>query len=272
VRAEQHTITIDHVPVFYRTAPWTQSGTPLFLHTAPTSSDDWIEVLERTGGVAPDLIGFGRSGKGGHLDYSPAGIARFVTALLDELAIGRVALVGHGWGAAVAATIAAADPERVERLVLIDGAPPLQQHGWHRLARLWRRPVIGELTMGSITRSLLARSLRGASAQASAWPDERVQAIWKQFDQGTQRATLRLHRWATPEHVATIAHQLEALGLPSIVLWGELDAWFPPSLADAWVTKLRDAKLERVADAGHWPWLDQPELGERIAQFLGGAP
>ena len=52
---------------------------PLYLHGIPTSSDDFVPFLERTGGVAPDLIGFGRSGKGGHLDYSIDGHADFVS-------------------------------------------------------------------------------------------------------------------------------------------------------------------------------------------------
>src|SRR5579863_8174612 len=37
---------------------------PLYLHDALTSSDDLIPFLERTGGLAPDVVGFGRSGKG----------------------------------------------------------------------------------------------------------------------------------------------------------------------------------------------------------------
>ena len=100
MRVEEHTITIDHVPVFYREgvaaagerqAPEVVGPAPsarppvLYLHEALTSSDDWLPFLERAGGIAPDLIGFGRSAKAGNLDYSLAGLADFLEAFLDAL-------------------------------------------------------------------------------------------------------------------------------------------------------------------------------------------
>jgi pimeloyl-ACP methyl ester carboxylesterase len=274
----------------------------VYLHTAPTSADDWTALLERTSGIAPDLVGFGRSGKGGHLEYSPHGLARYVEALLVELGIDRVCLVGHGWGAAVGVALAAAGqverpgaahredatdrshatrrpetPDRprggvvqVERLVLVDAAPPLDPDGWHRLARAWRRPVVGELVMGSLTPRMLGRALRGAAATPGAWPDERVRELWRQFDQGTQRATLRLHRWADQDHVAELAGVLESLAMPTLVVWGEHDGWFSSELAAAWVRRLPQASLVQVPQAGHWPWLSHPEVVERIAIFLAG--
>ncbi len=134
MRVEEHTITLDQSPVFYRSAP-AADPPPLFLHGIPTSSDDWGELLERTGGLAPDLIGFGRSGKGGHLDYSLAGLSDFLIEFLDELDVERVKLVAHDWGAAIGLTLAEQHPERVERIVLCNPLPPLPTVHWHRLAR-----------------------------------------------------------------------------------------------------------------------------------------
>ena len=60
----------------------------MYLHGVPTSSDDWTALLERTGGIAPDLLGFGRSGKGGHLDYSLGGLTAFCEAFLEAIGFG----------------------------------------------------------------------------------------------------------------------------------------------------------------------------------------
>ena len=73
------------------------------------------------GGIAPDLIGFGRSSKGGHLDYSLDGLATFVEELLDHLGVERVSVIAHQWGAAVGAVLAARHPDLVAR---ITAAPP----------------------------------------------------------------------------------------------------------------------------------------------------
>jgi pimeloyl-ACP methyl ester carboxylesterase len=180
-------------------------------------------------------------------------MARFVELLLDELGVERITLAGHGWGAAVAVLLA----PRAERLVLIDPAPPER---WHRLARLWRTPLIGELAMGSINRFLLARILRAASASPAAWPDGRVRAVWEQFDQGTQRATLRLHRWADPARSQELTAGLP--DVPTLVMWGADDPWFPPQ--QTWA----GSPVELVDGGGHWPWLDRPEAVERISDFL----
>jgi pimeloyl-ACP methyl ester carboxylesterase len=267
VRVDEQTISLDRLPVFLRSAQ-TLGAPVLYLHGVPTSSDDWIPFLEFTGGLAPDLLGFGRTAKGGNLDYSIAGHADFLERLLDELGTERVSLVAHDWGAAGGLAFAQRHPDRVERLVLINALPLLRGFHWNRLGRVWRRPVIGELVMGSIPRWLLVRTLRAGCVRADAWTPERLNAIWEQFDQGTQRAILKLHRSADEPALAAAGADLEALRAPALVVWGDQDPWFAADYAKAYAARLPNAELHLVPDAGHWPWLDRPELVAQIASFL----
>jgi pimeloyl-ACP methyl ester carboxylesterase len=268
VRVDEHTIEVDGSPVFYRSAP--TAGVPrLYLHGAPTSSDDWVGFLERTGGIAPDLIGFGRSSKAGNLTYSLDGHADFIERLLDELEIDRIKLIAHDWGAGGGLVFAQRHPDRIDRLVLLDALPLLDGFSWHRLARAWRTPALGELVMGSIPRWLLNRTLRRASVRADAWSDERLQAVWDQFDQGTQRALLRLHRAADPERLVAAGAQLQELDAPALVIWGERDPWLAPELADAYAARFPNASVWRIADAGHWPWFDRDDVIDAVDAFLG---
>jgi pimeloyl-ACP methyl ester carboxylesterase len=266
---DEHTIELAGSPAFYRTASGPDVP-PLYIHGVPTSSDDWIPFLERTGGIAPDLIGFGRSGKAGNLDYSIDGLTDFVEMLLSELEVDRVKLVVHDWGAPIGLAFAQRHPERVERLVIINGVPVFDAQcvRWHWLERLWPRPGIGELVMGSITRGMLARMLRGGAAAPESWSNHRLAAVWDQFDQGTQRAILRLWRSAQPGALATRGEQLAQLRAPSLVLWGEADPWLPAAIADAYAQRLPNATVNRVASAGHWPWMDQPAVVEQVTSFL----
>jgi pimeloyl-ACP methyl ester carboxylesterase len=267
VRVDEHTITSEYGPVHYRSAP-AADPSPLYLHDVPTSSEDWVPFLERTGGLAPDLIGFGRSAKGGHLDYSPEGLTAFVERFLRQLKVEHVALVGHGWGAAVAVLLAGRDPARITRLVLIDAVPLLAGFRWCRLARLWRRPVIGELVMGVTTKSMLARELRKGTVREDAWSRARVESVWDQFDQGTQRALLRLHRAADEDRLAALGSKLGPIDRPTLIVWGERDPWFGPEFADAYGAQLGDATVRRLPDTGHWPWLDRPDVVELVGDFL----
>jgi pimeloyl-ACP methyl ester carboxylesterase len=286
VRVEEHTIELDGTPVFYRSAP--AAGVPrLYLHGAPTSSDDWLPFLERTGGIAPDLLGFGRSSKAGTLDYSPAGHADFIEWLLDELEVDSVKVVAHDWGAAGALVFAQRHPDRIEKLVLIDAVPLLDGFEWHRLGRALRQPGVGELVMGSVPRWYLERMMRRACVSDVAWGpvprprdrlrrrdrrrvwDTRLDTVWKQFDQGTQRAILRLYRSCGPDQLAAAGSELERVTSPALVVWGDRDPWLPPALADRYAARLPSAKVWKLADAGHWPWLDRAEVIDAVDLFLG---
>jgi pimeloyl-ACP methyl ester carboxylesterase len=270
VGVDEQTIEVAGAPVFYRHAPATGAAA-LYLHSVPTSSDDWREFLPKTGGVAPDLIGFGRSAKGGHLDYSLNGYVGFLEQFTATLGLDQVAIVGHGWGAAIGLVFAQRHPARVRRIAIIDAVPLLDGFTWPRLARYWRRPVVGELLMGSVNRWLLSRALRSGAARPEAWSDQRIDQVFEQFDQGTQRAILRLHRSIDARGLAQVGASLAVLEPPTLVLWGELDPWLDPAFAQRYATLLPHADAEQIAGAGHWPWLDQPEVIDRIAAFLTAA-
>jgi len=238
---------------------------PLYLHGIPTSSDDWIEFLDRTGGIAPDLIGFGRSGKGGHLDFSVDGLVDFVEDLLSHLGVGEVQVVGHDWGATVGLKFARRHPERVRRLVLCNAPGLVEGFAWPRFVRWWRMRGVGEMLMGSTTRTMLTRTLRQGCVEKAAWTPARIESVWSQFDQGTQRAILRLVRSAEENMVGADGNDWAP---PITLLWGEEDPWYPPALADAYAARLPGARVERIVGAGHWPWLDRPEVVERVAALL----
>lgn len=262
---DEHTIEVAGSPVFYRSAA---GSDVLYLHSVPTSSDDWVGLLAQTGGIAVDLPGFGRSGKGGQLDYSMNAYVDFLERFLRMLELERVAIVGHGWGATFGLLLALRRPEAVSRLALVDAVPLFEGFEWPRAAQWWRRPVVGELVMGSVSRRLLARALRAGSASAAAWPDDRVNAVWEQFDQGTQRAILRLHRSVDVADLAAAGGTaLQQVDVPALIVWGEADPWLAPRFADAYAARLPAARLEKAPAAGHWPWLDQPGLLARLAAF-----
>ena len=94
-----------------------------------------------------------------------------------------------------------------------------------------------------------------------------MNAVWDQFDQGTQRAILRLHRSVDERALAAAGAGLEALPQPALVVWGDQDPWLAPAFGDAYGRRLPHATVEHVPGAGHWPWLDEPSLAQRLADF-----
>jgi pimeloyl-ACP methyl ester carboxylesterase len=262
---ERHTGEIDGVPVSWRSAPF--EGTPaLYVHGVPNDSVMWTPFLERTGGVALDLPGFGGSVKAGTFPYSLAGFDGFLERFLDWIGVWRFRLVVHDWGAAALA-FAQRAPARVDRLVVIDALPLFDGYRWHRAARIWRTPVLGELWMGSLHPRLLRRALRGANA--SPLPAATIEEIYRGMDFGTQRAILRLYRSVKPGTLGAAGRRLGELDAPALVVWGERDPYIPARAAGQYASALGgEVELDLLEDAGHWPWLDRPDLIERVAAFL----
>jgi pimeloyl-ACP methyl ester carboxylesterase len=269
VAGDAQLATGERLPVFWRSAPPidVDVAPALYLHGVPTSSEDWIGFLERTGGLAPDLPGFGRSGKPGYLKYTIDEYTVFIERFLDHLEVERVRMVVHDWGA-VGLAFAQAHPERVERLVITNAVPFLGGYRWHRTARIWRTPLLGELAMGATTRRVLKLATRESNATPGPLPDAWIDSVLAHFDQGTQRAILRLYRSSPSDVLAKAGECLSGLEMPALVLWGLQDPYIPKRFGHEYARALPNSELVELGDAGHWWWLDRPDAIERVAEFL----
>ncbi|MEA2152633.1 MAG: hypothetical protein QOI18_866 [Solirubrobacteraceae bacterium] len=280
-----HDGELDGRPVFWRSASLAdgangasaaapgagtpEAAVPLYLHGVPDNSDLWLGFLARSGGLAPDLPGFGRSGKPGSLHFTIEEYADFLESFLALVGVERVSMVVHDWGA-VGLAFAQRHPERIERLVVINAVPLLPGYRWHRTARIWRTPVLGELAMGAINERVLRVLSREANATPGPMPQAWRRSVLDHFDQGTQRAILRLYRSSPPDVLAAAGECLDELGVPALVVWGERDPYIPAPFGKAYADVL-GAELLELSDAGHWPWLDRPDVIDRVVEFVSAA-
>jgi pimeloyl-ACP methyl ester carboxylesterase len=280
--ASDHDAEIDGRPVFWRsaslaggangasaTAPGAgarEMAVPLYVHGVPDNSDLWLAFLARSGGLAPDLPGFGRSGKPGSLRFTIEEYADFLESFLELVGVERVSMVVHDWGA-VGLAFAQRHPERIERLVVINAVPFLPGYRWHRMARIWRTPVLGELAMGTTNERTLGFLSKDSNATPGPMPQMWRKSVLDHFDQGTQRAILRLYRSSPPDVLEAAGEQLSELGVAALVVWGQRDPYIPARFGNAYADVL-DAELLELANAGHWPWLDRPDVIDRVVEFV----
>lgn len=259
---------LDGQPVRWHEAPAADGGAPvLYVHGVPTNGALWRPFLGRTGGVAPDLPGFGLSGKRGDGDFTLDGYDRWIERFLEWRGIDRFRLVVQDWGG-VALVTASRMPERVERLVVMNALPLLPGYRWHRIARAWRTRVVGEIAVGLMTRWTLKQLSRESNATKGPMPDDFLDLVAPYIDQGTQRAILRLYRSAPPERLAAAGARLADLDCPARVYWGQEDPYIPARFGAEYADALGNAEHVPLPDAGHWPWYDRPELVDEVAAFL----
>ncbi len=267
---ETGTVMVDGVSTFFRRVDG--DGPPaVFLHGVPTHSEDWQPFLERITrpALAFDLPGFGRSARPSpaEFDYSMDGLAKFTTRFLQRMAVEDHSLVVHDWGS-VALIGAQEEPERIRRLVIVNGVVLLPGYRWHRTARVWRTRGLGELSTRIRSRRLLDYGLRESRGDWSRHDPAFVDMIFDHLDRGTFEAILRLYRSAPPDRLAAAGERLGGIRAPALIVWGGRDRYLPARFGPEYAARLPNSELLELPDAGHWPWIDAPEVVDRVIRFL----
>ena len=238
----------------------------VFVHGNPDVGADWKPLLERVAEfapvVAPDMPGFGGADKRPGQDYTLRGFATHLGGVIEQLGIKRVHLVAHDFGGPFALTWAATEPDRVASVTLINTGV-LLDYRWHRMARLWRIPIVGELVHKASTfkaaRWLLRHDNPGLPAE---WVDRIAGHL---MPRGTKAAVLRLYRSTQSRHMDALVQPLRQRDLDALVVWGDLDAYIPVAQADRQRSAFPRARIEIMPGVGHWAWLEQPE---KVAEFV----
>jgi pimeloyl-ACP methyl ester carboxylesterase len=266
---EEAELVLDGMRVFYRRVAG--EGTPtVYCHGNPSHGEDWLPFMERGGhSIAIDMPGWGRSDRPdpSRFDYSMNGLSATFERCLDELGIGRRKLVVHDWGS-LALIGAQRRPDLVEKLVLINVVPLLPGYRWHWVARIWRQRPLGELANATTTRASMALTMRQAKGDRSSMPPELVDMVWRYWDKGTQAAILALYRHADPPRLTAAGKDLGQLTCPALVLWGDRDPYLPTKFGRAYAETLPNASFEAVEAAGHWPWIDDHRVIDRVVGFV----
>src|SRR5215472_6671377 len=119
-------VTVLDSTMAYREAGNANSPTALFLHGNPTSSYIWRNIIPLVAPIAhciaPDLIGFGQSGKP-DIEYRFADHVRYLDAFLANAGISLAFVIAHDWGTALGFHLAARRPEFIRGLAFY-GVPP----------------------------------------------------------------------------------------------------------------------------------------------------
>jgi pimeloyl-ACP methyl ester carboxylesterase len=246
----------------------------VFLHGNPGSSRDWEDLSARTGefgrSVAFDLPGFGQAQTPRSFDFSPEGYAGFIDASLARLGIQRAHFVVHDVGGIFTWPLALENAALFGSVVAFNTGM-LDGKRWHRVARMWRRPVVGELVQLLTTRRRFEDGLTANGAMPL--PEEFLERMWRDYDWATRRAVLKLYRTMDPPYPASDSWKraLSSLDPPSLIVWGELDRFVPAKAIERIKSALPSAQVMMLPDSGHFPFADDPQgTAAAVEPFLRG--
>lgn len=242
----------------------------VFVHGNPGPAEDWRDLVARTGeftrAVAPDMPGFGGADKPPDFDYTSEGYARHLAGIVEHLGIERVHLVMHDFGGAWGLVWGVQHPEAFASATLINTGV-LLGYRWHRLARIWRTPVLGELFMASTTRAGFRFLLGHDNPRLPAADLERLYDVSRTWP--TKRAVLRLYRATPASAMGALRDPLRALDRPALVVFGTDDVYIPWRQAERQRESFPSARVELLEGLGHWPFLEDPgRVAEQVIPFL----
>lgn len=234
------------------------------LHTF----DPWAQALSADHRVIRfDLPGAGLSEPDTTGLYTDARSMEILLALLDRLGIARASLVGHSIGGRLAWSIAAAHPDRVDKLVLIapDGfASPGFEYG--------KAPETSFLVK-SMRYVLPKPMVRASLAPAYGDPKALVEATLDRYYDLMLAPGVRDAMIARMEQ--TVRHDprpaLRTIRAPVLLVWGSDDGMIPAINAQDYLRDLPDARLATFTGLGHVPHEEAPEETlVPVAAFLAG--
>ncbi len=258
-----------HQPVALQVWEW--AGAPpacLLLHGIGNYGWYWAFFADAIAGrhrlIAPDARGHGESGKPLD-DYAPEQFVADAVAVLDALAIERAMVVGHSMGGTHAIRLAAAHPDRVERLVIIDAGPEPMQEGSERARRLsLGRPE--RFANADEALAYLRRTSPGYSDEVYAnrmrwlFHDDEGALVWRSSHD------------ALASIISTAGHgelwdSLRAVRCPTLLVHGTRSNVLSADVAQRMIKTLVDGRLLEL-DAGHNVALDRPkELADAVVAF-----
>jgi pimeloyl-ACP methyl ester carboxylesterase len=248
----------------------------LLLHGWPQHWYMWRGVIERLAPqfrlIAPDLRGFGWSEAPGE-GYDPETFAIDQFALMDALEIERVSVIGHDWGGFVAILMGLADPERVERMVVLNAPHPWPRMRPRLLVETWRSwyallnaaPLLGKRLARS---SELPRMILSRGNVTEPFP-EGLDVYLNQFQEPARaEATVALYRYylrAFARGIRGSGQRQRRLTVPTLLLFGAKDLFVSPELIKGGKPNADELRIELVPDCGHFIANEKPDLVARRA-------
>ena len=251
----------------YDAGPRERTEAVVFVHGNPGPSDDWEQLAPRAAEfarvVAMDMPGYGRAGRPRDFDYTVGGYGQHLGALLDALGIERAHLVLHDFGGGWGLAWALARPQALASVTLIDTGI-LVGYRWHKYARIWQTPIVGELFQAMANAPLMHRALNADNPRPL--PRSFVERVMRHADWGHKRAVLRLYRASrdVDRAFAPLREGARRLDVPACVVWGDGDAYLPVEFAERQRVFFPRAEVHVLHGLGHWPFIDDPDAVEAV--------
>ena len=232
----------------------------IFLHGFGSSLHTWepwaLGLQEKHRVIRIDLPGAGLTGADPSGDYSDPRGVQLLLALMDQLGLDKATVVGHSMGGRLAWRLAAEQPQRVARLVLVapDGfASPGFEYG-----KAPEVTAVVKLMQYVLPKVVLRMSLEPAYAEPKLMTPEAVARYWDLMRApGVRRALIQRMQQLVLQDPVPLLQRITA---PTLLIWGEKDAMIPVANAQDYLGAVAGSRLVAFPGVGHLPHEEAPAV------------
>lgn len=236
----------------------------ILLHGSNASLHTWepwvARLTPRFRVISFDFPAHGLSGPVPSRDYSAQAYVGITEKIVDHLGLTRFALGGNSMGGGIAWRYAAAHPDKVAALILVDaaGKPPTEKNKSTPLGfRIANTPVLRDIAATITPRSLFESSFRQSVSVKSIATPEMIDRYWELIRYpGNRQATLDRFGGYKPSPDNGAIRRVTA---PTLILWGRDDAVIPVGSAEWFSENLPNARVTILDGVGHIPMEEAPD-------------
>ena len=189
---------------------------------------------------------------------------RVVKAVIDQLGINKISLLGNSMGGHSAVAFALANPDNVDKLVLMGGGTggvssfvPMPTEGIKLIGALYREPTLENLK----------RMMNVFVYDSSSLTEELYQARLKNMlDRREHLDNFVKSMAANPKQFPDYGHRLGEIAAPTLVIWGRDDRFVPMDVGLRLVWGMQDAQMHVFSRCGHWAQWEHAERFNRMVQ------
>ena len=243
-------------------------GTSASLHTW----DGWVADLKGQRRVIRfDLPAFGLTGPDAQNDYTLEAYVRTVEGVVNAMGVKDFVLAGNSLGGQVAWATAAALPQRVRQLILVDAAGyPMAPQSIPIGFRIARIPGLRRLAEVVLPRGVIQSSLRNVYGDPSKVTPELVDRYYElTLREGNRQALAYRFDQMQKADVDKGLVSIRALKLPTLILWGGKDRLIPVENGHRFAADIVGSQLIVFDDLGHVPQEEDPQRTvQALRKFL----
>ncbi|MCB0838436.1 MAG: alpha/beta hydrolase [Bacteroidetes bacterium] len=231
----------------------------LLIHGAFSSLhtfDQWVAELKNSFRIIRiDLPGFGLSQARIDHKYDVDTYIRCLNTVLKLLDVESCSVAGSSLGGWLAWEFALEQPQKVDKLILIDSAGFLDEKSIPLPFRMARTPFVNKIVRYIIKKNVLEVFLRQVYGDSSKITPELVDRYYDLFSrEGNPEAFFALVNGKFKDNT----HQLSHIKAPTLIMWGEKDEWLPVANGYRFLSEIPQARMIIYEDLGHIPMEEDP--------------